>query len=93
MAVMQERGKILWFFIFQEKLLIRFCMESLIFFKLNKTFLKVQTKKHCVGQEITSASRIQPLGSQCASSNMELLCHSSQISNFMWGHRPHKGTR
>lgn len=37
------------------------------FLKLNKT--QMPTKKPCVGQEITLVSRIEPLASQCASSN------------------------
>lgn len=77
---------------FLEKLQMRYCMESLIFLKLNKTFLEMQTKKPCVGQEIASVSRIPPLGSQCACSNIELCCHSSEISSCNEGHRLPKGT-
>lgn len=52
----------------------------------------MQTKKPCVGQEITPVSSIQPLGSQCASSNTQFFCHSSEISYSNEGHRLPKGT-
>lgn len=66
------------------------------FLKLNKTTLEMQTKKCCVGQEITSASRIQPLGSQCASSNQSFSATLQRVLTLMGdiGYtRAHPGAR